>query len=92
MSNSESNYTATEEQINQLQKQINISKANAIKLIIANKGDMVKCILASYDFQEEPDTKMEKLDPDDPSRKCYELRQIMDEKDTIFTAMMDNKK
>ena len=81
-----------EEKIKELKKQINISDNSAKKLIKKHNGDLVQCILDSYNFKENiinNDDKYNNLENNDPSKKCYELRKIMDEKDQIFTNVIE---
>ena len=92
MSNNKDNLYDSQENINILQKQIDISKNKAKTLLLINKGDIVKCVLDSYEFKEDGNSYYMDLKEDDPSRKCFELRQIMDEKDKLFTKIMENNR
>ena len=80
----------SEENINLLKTQIDISNNNAKKLLIKNKGDIVQCVLDNYEYKEKEISNYSNLDEDHPSRKCYELRQILDEKDKLFKKILNN--
>ena len=75
-----------------LKKQIEISKNEGIKLLKKNNGDISKCILEFYDYKDVIDKNpYEDRCDNDPKKKLFELRKILDEKDAFFTEMMEKK-
>jgi hypothetical protein len=75
-----------------LKKQIDISKNEGIKLLKKNNGDISKCILEFYDYKDISDKNpYEDRCDNDPHKKLFELRKILDEKDAFFTEMMEKK-
>lgn len=86
----QNNKKELETDIGLLLKQIDISKVNAKKLLIKHDGDIMKCILESYDYQDK-----EEINPyldrseEDPQRILWDLRQMAAEKDQLFMEAMD---
>jgi hypothetical protein len=83
--------SCTEEQIKELQKQITISSNSAKKLLKKHNGNIVECILDSYNYKSNIDDslKYDNMDDTNPEKKCFELRKIMDDKDKIFTNITE---
>ena len=75
-----------------LKNQVEISKNEVIKLLKKHNGDISKCVLDFYEYVDKEETNpYEDRGEDDPHKKLYELRKILDEKDAFFTKMMENK-
>ena len=75
-----------------LQKQIVISTNEGVKLLKKNNGKISKCILEFYNYDEASNKNpYQDRKDDDPQKKLFELRKIVDEKDAFFTKMMENK-
>ena len=53
------NYSVTDGDINKLKTQIVIDADKAKDLLIKNKGDIVQCVLDSYNFNDDIKTKNE---------------------------------
>ena len=73
-----------------LKKQIEIPKKDGVNLLKKHNGDISKCVLDLYEYKDEKNP-YEDRDENDPHKKLYELRKILDIKDAFFTKMMENK-
>ena len=83
-------YKINDDDLKILISQTNISKNEGRKLLIKNNGDISKCILQSFDYQEKTETVNE--NQDETKKKLLEFRKILDEKDTLFCQMIENNK
>lgn len=75
-----------------LLKQIDIPRVAAKKLLIKHDGDIMKCILESYDYKYDEEKINPYLDRSekDPQRILWDLRQMAAEKDQLFIEAMEN--
>lgn len=83
-------YKINDDDLKILISQTNISKNEGRKLLIKNNGDISKCILQSFDYQEKPESVNE--NEDETKKKLLEFRKILDEKDTLFCQMIEKNK
>lgn len=67
-----------------LKKQIDITDEDAKKLIIKHKGDLVECVLDSYNFKDTISDKKKKKD------ELSEIRNIVDEKNKLYNQNIIN--
>lgn len=75
-----------------LKNQIEITKSEGINLLKKYNGDISKCVLDFYNYHEDTNKNPYKdRDDEDPQKKLFYLRKILDEKDSYFTAMMEKK-
>ena len=83
-------YKISEDDLKILVSQTNISKNEARKLLIKNKGNISECILEAFNHKDS------NLDNDEPQteagKKLLEFRKILDEKDTLFCQMIEKNK
>ena len=70
-------YIVNPTDIDNLKKQIDINDDDARILLIKNNGNLVECVLDSYNFKDNISFKQEKT-------KFQELRKIVDEKNKVF--------
>ena len=81
-------YNPSNDEINLLLKQVQITKNQANKLLIKHNGDMEQCILDVYEYEE----KNQPEPTSDISKKLLDFRKILDEKDTIFQQYLEKNK
>ena len=74
-------YVVSSEDINKLKAQINIDDKKAEELLLKHNGDIVECVLDSYNF------KPEKTEPDN---KFTKIRKIVNEKNLIYNNNIAN--
>ena len=82
-------YIPKDEEIKMLLKQTSLTKNEANILLIKHNGDITECILDTYNY-ERPDEVQ--TTNDEVKDKLLEFRKILDEKDTIFCKILEDKK
>ena len=74
-------YVVSSEDVKKLKAQINIEDSRAEELLLKHNGDIVECVLDSYNF------KSEKNEPDN---KFTKIRKIVNEKNLIYNNNIGN--
>ena len=74
-------YVVSSEDVKKLKSQINIEDSKAEELLLKHNGDIVECVLDSYNF------KSEKKEPDN---KFTKIRKIVNEKNLIYNSNIGN--
>lgn len=75
------NYIVSSEDVKKLKAQINIEDSRAEELLLKHNGDIVECVLDSYNF------KSEKKESDN---KFTKIRKIVNEKNLIYNNNITN--
>jgi hypothetical protein len=81
-------YIPNDEEIKMLLKQTSLTKNEANNLLIKYSGDITECILETFEYVK-PDITEDTND--EVKDKLLEFRKILDEKDTIFCKILEEK-
>ena len=81
-------YNPKEDEIKMLLNQTSLSKNEAKKLLIKHNGNITECVLETFNYIK-PEEKID--DNDEVTNKLLEFRRILDEKDTIFCKILEEK-
>jgi hypothetical protein len=82
------NYKISDIDVNMLLKQIDVPRRKAIDLLVKHKGDIMNCILDSYEYTEK---SVECEETDLHIKNIKKLRLIADEKDSILEKKIKTK-
>jgi hypothetical protein len=84
-----SEYQLTKLDIDNLMKQVDVSKEKATELLIKYKGNMVECILDTYDYvDDKKETGKENID----KQFFTNMRKIVDNKNILYNENVKQTK
>ena len=84
-----SEYQLTKLDIDNLMKQVDVSKERAKELLIKHNGNMVECILDTYDYVDEK----KETDKENTEKQFFtNMRKIVDNKNIIYNENVKQNK